>query len=339
MFIDPISDPAWDELLGWPACGSIFQSAAWLRVLQRAYGHRPACLLDRGGSLPALLPLAEVDKLATGRRGVSIPFADYCQTRGTPDQIERLQGDGLAEGQKRNWQYLEFRGPCLLRNATPATDFYAHTLDLSGSSENRLGRLDPSVRRALRKGKGSLNVEFTTTFESIKVFYRLHSLTRQRHGLPPQPFRFFSAIWEHLIARDFGFVALAVHDGQPIAANMYFHAPGNAEAVYKFGASDQRYQNLRPNNLLMWEAMTKCAARGAQFLHLGRTSLFNAGLRRFKLSFGAAEQTSQYFRYDYGQSAFVVAPDRAESWANRIFRLMPVTVLQLAGRILYPQLS
>jgi hypothetical protein len=70
-------------------------------------------------------------------------------------------------------------------------------------------------------------------------------------------------------------------------------------------------------------------------LHLGRTSLANAGLRRFKLAWGAREQIIEYVRYDLKLRAFVAGKDDAFGWHNRVFRLLPIGVLRLIGTLLY----
>jgi hypothetical protein len=155
--------------------------------------------------------------------------------------------------------------------------------------------------------------------------------------VPPQPFRFFSNIGRYVFQAGQGFVGVCRLRGRAIAAAVFLH---NArKAIYKFGASDERFQQLRPNNLLMWEAMKHCASQGWESLHLGRTSLSNEGLRRFKLSLGADEQTVSYVRYEFKRSAFVTEEDRAEGSLNKLFRILPSPLFRLAGRVLYPHLS
>jgi hypothetical protein len=89
----------------------------------------------------------------------------------------------------------------------------------------------------------------------------------------------------------------------------------------------------------MWAAIKRLASDGFINLHLGRTSLANEGLRRFKLGFGAREEKIEYFRYDFRRDALVLDVDRAETWLNNWFRRLPPLGLQLVGRILYPHLS
>ena len=87
----------------------------------------------------------------------------------------------------------------------------------------------------------------------MSQFYKLHRRTRRRHGAPPQPFRFFDNIYRHLIEVGSGFITLASRDGKAVAGAVYLTHGKNA--VYKFGASDERYNQYRANNLVMWEAI------------------------------------------------------------------------------------
>ena len=110
-------------------------------------------------------------------------------------------------------------------------------------------------------------------------------------------------------------------------------------AVYKFGASDRNFQFLRPNNLLMWEAIKWYAAHGFASLHFGRTSLANEGLRRFKLGFGPREERLENFRYDFQKGGFVTVMDRSEGRLNALLRRLPLPLLRALGATLYPHLS
>ena len=199
-------------------------------------------------------------------------------------------------------------------------------------------RCDSAVRRGIRKAEAAgLQVEFSRGAEAMRDFYALHCTTRQRHGLPPQPFRFLENIQQHVLEQDRGFIVTARHGQRPVAAAVFFHF--GMQAIYKFGASAYSAQNLRPNNLVMWSGLQRCAELGMQSLHLGRTSRGNEGLRRFKLGFGAQEEQISYAKYDFRKGCFVTDVDRAETWVNNIFRCLPTPFLRLAGRMLYPHLS
>ncbi|MBL0714885.1 MAG: GNAT family N-acetyltransferase, partial [Desulfosarcina sp.] len=98
------------------------------------------------------------------------------------------------------------------------------------------------MRRAIRSG---VSVSVSHTIRSVREFYRLNCLTRKRHGLPPQPWYFFEAIYEHIIKCRKGHVVLAFYDNKPIAGSVFFHF--RKQAVYKYGASDAHYSQYRAN--------------------------------------------------------------------------------------------
>lgn len=61
---------------------------------------------------------------------------------------------------------------------------------------------------------------------------------------------------------------LASFKGTIIAGAIYFHF--GEKAVYKYGASDVKYQQLRPNNLVMWEAIRLYCQNGYKSFCFGR---------------------------------------------------------------------
>jgi hypothetical protein len=310
-------------------------------VLHETYGHEPAYFCRfAAGQLADLLPVMEVRSPWTGRRGVSLPFTDFCAPlSGGEGEGHALYEAVLARGRARGWRYLECRGIVRgCRTASPSMAFHGHVIDLEPGPEALFNRLDGAVRRGIRRAEAAgLQIEFGVDIKSIRTFYALHCRTRHRHGLPPQPFGFFENIARHVFDRGQGGVLIARSGLTPVAAALFFHQ--GRQALYKFGASDYAFQSLRANNLVMWEAMKRYAGQGFTELHLGRTSLANEGLRRFKLGFGAAERRIEYSKYDFSRREFVADTDRAQGWFNRVFRRLPLPLLRLAGRALYPHLS
>jgi Acetyltransferase (GNAT) domain len=289
----------------------------------------------------ALVPLMEIRSPFTGRRGVCLPFSDFCG----PLIFDKGESDAVMKkvstlARERKWRYFEIRGgrETFAPNACSAVQFYGHRLPLSDSTEELSARFVSGVRRAIRKAeKSGVDVEVTRTRAAILEFFRLHVATRRRHGLPPQPLSFFLNIYEEIIKPGQGFVALARSGSRFLAAAVYFQY--GKTAVYKFGASDEVFQEFRGNNLVMWEAMKFLARNGCKMLHFGRTSLDNDGLRRFKAGWGALEEAIEYFRFDTETEAWKSAGDSGSGFHNRIFRRLPLAINRLAGAVIYPHLD
>jgi CelD/BcsL family acetyltransferase involved in cellulose biosynthesis len=341
LIVNPLEYPDWDSLVAEHRESSFFHMSAWARVLHRTYGHAPLyfCQVSEQ-KLRTLLPIMEVSSIVSGRRGVSLPFSDFCAPLGDESEESKpLYDAAVAYGRERKWRYLECRNYSQdwSGDSVASVGFHGHVIELTGGEEALFNQLDSAVRRGIRKAeKEGLRVEFSTQPEAIKEFFVLHCRTRKRHGLPPQPMAFFENIARYILGTNQGFVATARTGERAIGAFVVFHSKD--EAIYKFGASDSAYQQLRPNNLLMWEVIKRCAAKGMGRLHLGRTSVTNEGLRRFKLGFGAREVRIEYRKYDFSRNAFVGGEDRAEGWFNRVFRCLPVGLLRLTGEVLYPHI-
>jgi hypothetical protein len=338
---DPVHDPAWDHRVALHRDAGCFHTSAWAKVLHQTYNHQPLYLqFSCGRRLAALVPLMEVRSPFTGRRGVCLPFSDACEPLIFDPEGKDLVRDRLLHfAQERRWKHLEIRGGKSLQLAPGAArKFYGHMLHLSSEPAQIFGRFASSVRRAIRKAERSgVSAMARRSLEAVGDFYRLHVQTRRRHGLPPQPASFFQNIYNEIINPGLGFTVIAERRSRPVAAAIFFQFGKNA--LYKYGASDERFQAFRANNLVMWEGVQLLARHGAEKLDFGRTECGNDGLRRFKLSWSAKEETINYFRVDpSGRQCFVPAPSDS-SFHKKIFGRLPLAFNRLAGSMIYPHLD
>jgi Acetyltransferase (GNAT) domain len=339
--LDPLSNPEWDHLVSLHPNSQFFHTAAWAKVLCQTYRHQPTYLrFSRGSDLIALVPLMEVRSALTRCRGVCLPFTDFCSPLVFDFSASGVVTKKILElARAQNWKWFEIRGrECLPPTAVPASQFYGHRLPLAGGTEELWARLGSATRRAIRKAeKSNISVRIVRTETGMRQFYRLHAATRRRHGVPPQPFSFFTNINEHIIKMGHGFIALAQSESRVVAAAIFFHHGANA--LYKFAASDDVFQGLRGNNLVIWEAIKRLMTEGCQMLHFGRTSLDNEGLRRFKAGWGAVEEMVEYFRFDTARETWEIARDRSSGFHTEIFRRLPLAFNRLAGAAIYRHLD
>lgn len=336
--LDPFYDSEWDRLVVSNSNSNVFHRAAWAKVLCKTYGHQPICLYFCRGSEPlALIPIMEIASLFTGRRGVSMPFSDLCQPLVFDHCGQKLLTEKLLElGRERKWRYFELRGgrETLPSSAVAAEKYYGHKLDLTLGVEELFGRFESPTRRAIRKAeKSGLCVQAHRTREAMLNFYRLHVRTRRRHGLPPQPLSFFLNLHEEMIRADLGFVVLAKSGLKPVAAAIFLQS--GQTGCYKFGASDERLQECRGNNLVMWEGIKRLVERDVKTLHWGRTSTDNIGLRRFKLSWGTQEEVIEYFRFAVRGDRWIRGRDNTAGFHTHLFRRFPLSFNRLLGALLY----
>ena len=351
--------PRWNESLRSLPGYSFFHTSSWAEALHRSYGYRPFYFtVGEGGALSALLPCMGINSALTGKRGVCLPFTDYCEPLvSDAAQFQEMFAAAVAFGKRQSWRYLEFRGgERFFPDEEPSEWHYGHTLDLGekgtalfsdstrAKNAGKRGQaktgtdlfplFSDSNRRNIRKAeKQNLDVTISASPDALQAFCRLNALTRRHHGLPPQPRRFFQCVYDRILSKDMGFIVQASLRGTPIAANVYFMF--GDQILYKYGASDRTFQHLRASNLVMWEAIQWGCNRGFRSLCFGRTEPDNEGLRQFKAGWGARERLIKYYRFDLRKGAFIKTPMIINPLYRKIFGKLPIPVLNLLGSILY----
>jgi len=334
--LNPLNIPNWDDLLLSTEGASFFHSAAWARVLSESYGYKPLYFTSiEGGKLSALVPLMEIKSFLTGRRGVSLPFTDYCSPIvGNRDQFHEVVEEIRKHGKEERWKYIEWRGAGdLFEQVAPSITYYRHILHLSSTEDVLLRSFRESTKRNIKKAtKQGLKVHILRSPEAVKTFYGLNCLTRKDHGLPPQPYNFFRRVYEHIISKEKGFAVLGFYDENPVAGAVFFHF--GKKAIYKYGASAKEYQHLRPNNLVMWEAIRHFGQAGFDTFDFGRCEPENSGLIQFKDGWGTIKKTVHYHKYDLRRESFIKSTPNVAAYFS-LFKKMPAPLLNLTGSLLY----
>jgi CelD/BcsL family acetyltransferase involved in cellulose biosynthesis len=336
--VDPLVDGDWLALVQRAPDASIFHHPAWLSLLRDAYGYaiEACCVAAPDGRLLGGLPVAEVSSRLTGRRLVALPFSDFCPPLIAPEApaeaVVALR-DALVRLRSNRGVPLEVRGNGqALRGAAPGERFHHHVIALEADVAAVARRftkpqVSRGVRRAVREG---LQTTRCVDRSALLAFYRLHAATRRRLGVPTQPRRFILG-FEELFQQGLGFVLLVHRQGQPIAAGVFLTFGDTL--LYKYGASDARWLQTRPNNLLFMEAIRWGCEQGMRALDLGRTHWGQESLRAFKLAWGAQERELRY-RY-VGGGAPPARNGRGERLLGAVIRRSPPLAGRVIGEVLY----
>jgi hypothetical protein len=336
QILNPLSDPDYDSLLRAHGDYSFFHSASWAQVLNRAYKYHPLYFsIVKNGNFTALLALMEIKSHLTGYRAVSLPFTDYCDLSSSDNiDLKSLLDKVLIYGRQAGWKTLEIRGEAAFQaNVVPYSTCFVHELDLPRSPDRLFTQFRSSTRRNIQKAvKSGVKAKICHSLDAIRTYYRLHCLTRKRHGIPPQPYYFFEEIYKQIISRGNGFVVLSYYNSEPIAGAVYFHFGQNA--IFKYGASDEKFWYLRANNLVMWTSIDWYIQNGFKTFSFGRTAPSNAGLLQFKRGWRPRERTISYFKYDFTRKCFVKEKLKSQI-LHYLFHHLPLPVLNLTGRLLY----
>src|SRR5712692_4561523 len=269
---------------------SLYYSRAWLDLITKLYGYSmiPLITTDTTGQITGFLPLCSVQSPLTGRRLVALPFSDYCPLLATDDAIaSNLIDQAIYLAQQQKVKYLELRtgvNDLLSKHSDLVeTNLYVRwLLPLTTDPDALWSGLRKPVQRQIKKSQSlGVQVRIAQSREDMAQYYRLHLQTRsKKHGMPAQPQRFFFQLWDTFAASGAMQLLLAEYQGT-IIAGIILLASGTT-IRYAYGASDEDYLNLAPNNLLIWSALTWGCKQGYQTLDLGRTASTNQGLMEFK---------------------------------------------------------
>lgn len=278
-------------------------SHRWLNFLRSVYGFEFQ-VLEAGGSA-LRLPFARIHDIY-GPRLVAVPFTDYLEP-GTDEATlvaaaayltRHYPGHTITLRLNGSYPALEPIGFGVIRTA------FCHRLRFTGTTDQLWQATEHSFRKNVNKAmRGGVTVAPMNNEQGLDAFYAM--LTRLRrtkfHALPHSR-QHYAALLEQFVAAGAGNLWVASLGTKPIAAAFVLHADG--WLVDKMGVSDAAYLDLRPNNLLLWEAIKFGVARGMAGLDMGLTPGENAGLKRFKETLGCVATPITFYRYlppDYDQ--------------------------------------
>lgn len=316
---------------------SFFHTQEWIDLISRSYNYKNISIVNNeADSAFEYFPLMEINSFITGKRAVSLPFSDYCEPLfNDQSSFDKHFNKLIVKGRESGWKYLEIKGgEKFLSQHEPATIDFGHLLQLVSDEQKLFSQFSSNTKRNIKKALSEeLTIEISSSEKSVIDYYNLNCITRKRHGLPPQPFLFFKYLFDKIISKGKGTICLAAQNGQIIAGAVYLHF--GKKVLYKYGASDLTFQNLRANNLVMWEAIRHYAKLGFQDFYFGKTEPENEGLRRFKIGWNTKEYELKTYRFDFKKDRFVKLRTKTHGDHNKYFSVLPIPVLKLIGKWAY----
>jgi len=330
------SDKRWKAFVESITRTSVFHDPAWIELLSECYGYRSYvyALIDEKDKICAGIPMIAVNSFLTGKRWVSIPFTDYCYPLFiNPDNLEELTQGLVSKFQEDLHTRFEVRWELPPHpDIQNLASYVQHIVHIDRDVDEIFASFHRTQRQNIRTAeKNDIRIERGEDLEHLRKFYRLHCLTRQRQGVPVQPWHFFELILKRMIEKGLGFILLAYHANECLAAGLFLH--GGETLTYKFAASSDNGQDLRPNHLLTWIAMQWGHEKGFKKFDFGRTDICNEGLRTFKNRWGAEEIPLTYSVLS--DEPPQPSSGRIEQLMHKVIQNSPLWVCRLSGEILY----
>jgi lipid II:glycine glycyltransferase (peptidoglycan interpeptide bridge formation enzyme) len=336
--IDPLLDSRWAALVNKHPAASVFHSLNWLRTLKKVYGYQPVVITtsSAGENLANGLVFCRINSWFTGRRLVSLPFSDHCESLvDNSDELDVLIKHAKQIIRDEKARYFEIRPlycrPGISSELNCSAKYCFHSLNLQPTVEKLFEEFHKDcVQRKIRRAeREKLRYEEGSSEELLQDFYRLLVMTRRRQYLPPQPLAWFRG----LIA-EFGMdlkIRVASKDGVALASILTLSH--KKTMVYKYGCSNAAFNNLGGTALLFWRAIQEAKDRGFDELEMGRSDVDNLGLVAFKDRWGASRRSIHYWTYPQRASS------RSSVWKNNIRKRLvsaaPDLALEAIGGLLY----
>lgn len=346
--IDTVADfkdgPAWDEYVRNHPQGRFSQLFGYT-CIQRVYGYRPRYFgFTRAGKLIGVLPAFEARSLLFGRRLVSQPFSEYGGFL-LDDNLSEDDVGHIMETLRRfvadaRLPALELHGNQGMRRGEGGfvQDNPQHlaTLDLRRPLEEIWSKtISRHVRKAVRKAEreGLTSREATSVETITERFYPLYVRSMRRLGSPPHSLSYFLECH-----RAFGGdmrIFWAMKDDLPIAGLLGFACGGRVSIVNI--VSDERFWNLRPNDLIHWDFIGWAHRSGYRDFDFG--SVRYEGQSQYKRKWGCDIEESGYYFLGAdpsspGQTTFDSSSSRLNFFRSAWSRLMPDPAARLIGPVL-----
>jgi lipid II:glycine glycyltransferase (peptidoglycan interpeptide bridge formation enzyme) len=340
-------DPSmWDQFVERHPLGTIYHHSLWQDVIQRTYGYKPFyhLILRDGSEIEAAISSLHVRSWLTGNRIVSYPFSDTCDPLvETSEQLYALLKALEKTRSELNARFVELRFATanrLIDNYPSHPEYHNYHLALDKEPMVVFRTFHKScIQRAIKKARKEELQIFTGKNElDLKTFYRLHLMTRKKHGVPIQPFQFFKGLWNALTPKDMLTLFLARYRNKVVAGIIVLWFKGIAR--YKFGASDDRFSHLRANQLLMWKAIQSACQNRCKVFDFGRTSTVNQGLAMYKARWGTMREPLYYLRIPIsGGNRILNESSNVHAVLKKVMARMPTLVIRLSGDFLYKYLA
>ena len=339
--IDPLQDRRWTEFVDAHPQASVFHMSSWLKALHRNYGYQPLAFTTSppGAELKDGIVFCHVDSWFTGKRLVSVPFADHCSPLVNRAESLYEMLECIARTKGLNVRYIEIRplgsDACFRENTSfrEQGQFRIHSLDLRPALDVILKSFhkDSVQRRILHAERANLLYEKGSSRELLKKFYYLFVQTSRRHGVPPKSMQWY----EDLLAafKERGQIRVASKMDVPIAAILTLSH--NGTVTYKYGGSEKRYHSFAGIPFLLWRAILEAKKAGAHTFDMGRSDLDNPGLIVFKSKWGTVNSPLTYWRCP--------AQGHGPSWSRAslssiggyVLSKLPNGVVTRVGEVLY----
>jgi len=334
-YITEIDIDEYQEFVETNEMTSVFHHQKWIKLLSVQYNFPIRIIaIKNNNKIVACIPFLEIKHLFSKKKLVSLPFSDYVTPLISDQKILNTLYSFFSTSLLNYYNSIEIRsflfpfGEVIVKNS-----YVAHYLKLSSDFNSVYTNFYSNKKRNIRKAiKSNLVIKKYTDQKGVDLFYKLHLKTRKKYGTPTQPKSFFNKLGKEFLNKNNGFILIAYKEGLPISGAVFLYTQNIF--VFKFGASDDKYLEYRPNDLIFYEAIKWCCENNFKIMDFGISSINNSGLRRFKSGWGAEEKIAPY-TYFIKDGQIPQTKGGLNSFSKSIIRISPLWFNKIVGLLFY----
>lgn len=354
-------DKKWLEFLDKHPQGSIYHHPLWLKVLENESGQKIVKLvcMNENDEIVGIFPLQYTKGFPFGVGGVpgakrlsSLPRSPVGGPLTIDSTVAKLMIEKAVSLLKNDSDKLlqiksyeiDLNEKVESLNKFLWREIYIKTIP-EYPDEIRFGnsRNHAAVKRAVNKAKRSgVIFRVADSEEDLRKWYPLYLDTMRFHTTPARSFDFYKDIWEQLKPKGLMQLVLAELEENEkkiiIAGSVLFFY--NKVVTYAFNGSSRKHLELRPNDILHWQAIFNAQIEGYKYYDLGEVSKNHQSLAAYKKKWGSDIREMYHYYYPKPKQLDEENLDTgiAGGIKEKIWQKLPLALTAKFGKMVYKKL-
>jgi len=352
----------WDEFVTNHPDGSVYHLTDWLTILELESNQKTLKLIckDEDDRIVGVFPLQYTKGFPFGLGGVpgmkrlsSLPRTPIGGPLALNEKISGLLLQAainiIKKDEKRYLQIKSFSSH-LKAEAETLHKYLWREIYITEipdeDDEIRFGdsRNHAAIKRAVKKAlKNDVQFREADSIEDVKKWYPLYSDTMRFHVTPARSLSFFLNIWNLLKPK--GLMSLILSElktdagKEIIAGSVLFKF--NDTVTYAFNGSSRDHFELRPNDILHWEAIHNAQKECYKYYDLGEVSKDHQSLAAYKKKW--ATTIKEMYHYYYPKPEGLDSEEDLDAGTSgnmkqKIWQSLPLKITEFIGEKTYKYL-
>lgn len=318
-------EKAWDEYVYKSNISTFYHQIGWRNVVEKTYKHKPIYLIAKEeGELRGILPLFLV-----GNKLVSIPFAPYggaCTDDGAIESLLIKKAESITKEKKVD--YLELRHIDKKIGFLTKCTYVTVIIPLNPNPEILWQKTSKGARRSTKKAIRN-NIEVEMNHTHLNAFYELYAKRNRELGSPIHSYDFFNNILKEFPNQSN--IQVAKFGDKIIGTKFLLFFKD--KFISGWAASDKRYKEYNPNNILTWELIKYGCENEYSYFDFGRSEN-DSGTLKFKKAWGGAIPKQLHYQFYLNKAKSL--PDTSQSNLKRkmfakLWKMLPLSMTKMIG--------